>query len=108
MCLLYGYAKDWFPLPVATAVVCVNYVLDAILTNASMATNLYARTLSDSQEELTATLSSGISMNHVVTVCFALVGGIVFDRFGAGVLFAFAAAMALANSAFALSIPKPR
>ena len=108
VCLLYGYAKNWFPLPVATAVVCVNYVLDAILTNASMATNLYARTLSDSQEELTATLSSGISMNHVVTVCFALVGGIVFDRFGAGVLFAFAAAMALANSGFALSIPKPR
>ena len=44
----------------------------------------------------------------VVTVCFALVGGIVFDRFGSGVLFAFAAAMALANSAFALSIPKNR
>ena len=43
----------------------------------------------------------------VVTVCFALVGGLVFDRFGTGVLFAFAAAMALANSAFALSIPKP-
>ena len=36
---------------------CVNYVLDAVLSNASMATNLYARTFSDSQEELTATLS---------------------------------------------------
>lgn len=108
VCLLYGYAKDIFSLPVATAVVCANYVLDSILSNASMATNLYARTLSDSQEELTATLTSGISMNHVVTVCFALVGGIVFDRYGAGVLFAFAAAMALANSAFALTIPKPK
>ena len=108
VCLLYGYAKDWFPLPVATAVVCANYVLDAVLSNASMATNLYARTLSDSQEELTATLTSGISMNHVVTVFFALVGGLVFDRFGEGVLFAFAALMALANSAFALSVPKPR
>ena len=107
VCLLYGYAKDWFPLPVATAVVCANYVLDAVLSNASMATNLYARTLSDSQEELTATLTSGISVNHVVTVFFALVGGIVFDRFGAGVLFAFAALMALANSAFALTVPRP-
>ena len=107
VCLLYGFAKDWFPLPVATAVVCANYVLDAVLSNASMATNLYARTLSDSQEELTATLTSGISMNHVVTVFFALVGGFVFDRFGAGVLFAFAALMALANSAFALTVPRP-
>ena len=108
VCLLYGYAKDWFPLPVATAVVCANYVLDAVLSNASMATNLYARTLSDSQEELTATLTSGISVNHVVTVFFALAGGLVFDRFGAGVLFAFAALMALANSAFALTVPRPR
>ena len=107
VCLLYGFAKDWFPLPVATAVVCANYVLDAVLSNASMATNLYARTLSDSQEELTATLTSGISVNHVVTVFFALAGGLVFDRFGAGVLFAFAALMALANSAFALTVPKP-
>ena len=107
VCLLYGFAKDWFPLPVATAVVCANYVLDAVLSNASMATNLYARTLSDSQEELTATLTSGISMNHVVTVFFALVGGFVFDRFGAGVLFSFAALMAVANSAFAITIPKP-
>jgi len=72
-----------------------------------MATNLYARTLSDSQEELTATLTSGISVNHVVTVFFALVGGLVFDRFGAGVLFSFAALMALANSAFALTVPRP-
>ena len=107
VCLLYGFAKDWFPLPVATAVVCANYVLDAVLSNASMATNLYARTLSDSQEELTATLTSGISVNHVITVFFALVGGLVFDRFGAGVLFSFAALMALANSAFALTVPRP-
>jgi predicted MFS family arabinose efflux permease len=61
VCLLYGFAKDWFPLRVAVAVVCVNYVLDAVLSNASMATNLYARTLSDSQEELTANISPPVS-----------------------------------------------
>ena len=103
----YGFAKDLFPPCVAVAVVCVNYILDAVLSNASMATNLYARTLSDSQEELTATLSSGISVNHVVTVFYALAGGWIWDHFGPGVLFATAAFMALANSAFALTVPKP-
>ena len=91
----------------AFAVVCVNYVLDAILSNCSIATNLYARTLSRSQEELSATLSSGISVSHVVTVFYSLLGGWVFDRYGAGVLFATAAVMALCNSAFALTVPKP-
>ena len=107
VCLLYGFAKDWFPPRVAVAVVCVNYILDTVLSNASMATNLYARTLSDSQEELTATLSSGISVNHLVTVFYALLGGWIWDRFGPGFLFATAALMALANSAFALTVPKP-
>ncbi|MCQ2390601.1 MAG: MFS transporter [Kiritimatiellae bacterium] len=107
VCLLYGFAKDIFPPKIALGIVCVNYILDAILSNASIATNLYARTLSDSQEELTATLSSGISVNHVITVFYALLGGWIFDAFGAGVLFATAGVMALANSAFALTVPKP-
>ena len=108
VCVLYGFAKDIFPPKIAVTVACVNYIVDAILSNASIATNLYARTLSESQEELTATLSSGISVNHVITVFYAVFGGWVFDRYGAGVLFASAAALALAKSAFALTIPKPK
>ena len=108
VCLLYGFAKDLFPSRIALAVVCVNYVLDAIICNASIATNLYARTLSDSQEELTATLSSGISVNHWVTVFYALFGGWVYDKYGPGVLFAFASLMALGNTAFAITVPKPK
>ena len=108
VCVLYGFAKDIFPPKVAVTVACVNYIVDAILSNASIATNLYARTLSDSQEELTATLSSGISVNHVITVFYAIFGGWVFDRYGAGVLFVSAAVLALANSAFALTIPKQK
>lgn len=106
VCVLYGFANELFPPKVAIAVVCVNYILDAILSNASIATNLYARTLSDSQEELTATLSAGISVNHFITIFYAILGGWVFDRYGAGVLFASAAVLALANSAFALTVPK--
>lgn len=107
VCLLYGFAKDLFPARIAFGVVCVNYILDALLSNCSIATNLYARTLSDTQEELTATLSTGISVNHIITVGCAYLGGRAFDAYGAGALFAFAALMALANSAFALTVPKP-
>ncbi len=105
VCLLYGFAKDWFPPKIAVAVVCVNYVLDALISNASMATNLYARSLSDTPEELTATLSSGITINHVISIVFAAFGGWVLDQWGTGVLFSMSAVMALANSAFAWTIP---
>lgn len=106
VCLAYGYADKLFGMKLATIVVCANYILDAMLSNASIATNLYARTLSENQEELTATLSSGISVNHIVTIFYALFSGWVFDKYGAGVLFSFAAATALANSLVALTVPK--
>ena len=108
VCVLYGFAKEIFPPRVALAVVCVNYVLDAILSNCSIATNLYARTLSDTQEELSATLSTGISINHVITVFYAILGGWIFEEFGPGALFTTAAVMSLLNSAFALTVPRPK
>lgn len=108
VCVLYGFAKEIFPPRVALAVVCVNYVLDAILSNCSIATNLYARTLSDTQEELSATLSTGISINHVITVFYAILGGWIFEKFGPGALFTTAAVMSLLNSAFALTVPRPK
>lgn len=108
VCLLYGFAKDIFPVKVALCVVCVNYVLDAVISNASIATNLYARTLSSTPEELTATLSTGISVNHVIAILFAPFGGWILHKYGSGVLFTIAGIMALANSAFAMTIPKPK
>lgn len=45
--------------------------------------------------------------NNFITVFYALFGGWVFDRYGAGALLATAGVMALANSAFALTVPKP-
>ena len=42
--------------------------------------------LSRSQEELSATLSSGISVNHVVTVFYSLQFGFRPDRSEAGVV----------------------
>ena len=37
----------------------------------------------------------------------ALAGGLIWEKFGFGVLFSFAAVMALCNSAFAMTIPRP-
>ena len=87
--------------------VCLNFLLDAVISTTSMATNVYVREISDTQEEMTSTLTTGISINHLISILAALAGGILWQKFGVGVLFGFAAVMALANSAFALTIPRP-
>jgi predicted MFS family arabinose efflux permease len=106
VCLMYGFADKIFPLHIAIWVVCINYILDMLISHAAMAAYVYAASLSDSKEELTATLSSGISINHVISVLVALAGGVAYDKLGPGALFSFAAVMAVANTLFATTIPR--
>lgn len=107
VCLVYGYADSLFLKNTAYYIVCLNFLLDAVISTTSMATNVYVREISDSQEEMTSTLTTGISINHLISIIAALVGGLIWQKFGVGVLFTFAAVMALANSAFALTVPRP-
>lgn len=106
VCLMYGFADEIFPKHIAIYVVCITYILDMLISHAAMASYVYASTLSNSKEELTATLSSGISINHVISVLVALAGGVAYDKFGPGALFSFAAVMAVANTLFATTIPR--
>ncbi|MFA6929398.1 MAG: MFS transporter, partial [Lentisphaeria bacterium] len=106
VCLLYGFAAVWFPPNVAIWVVCCNFLLDAILSTTSLATNLYVRDIADNSDEVTSSLSTGISINHLISIASAPLGGWVWHRFGVEVLFSFAAVMAVANSLCACMIRK--
>ncbi|MDR1107476.1 MAG: MFS transporter [Spirochaetaceae bacterium] len=108
VCLSYGFAHRIFPKDIAYIVVCVNYVLDAIISLASMASNVYVQDISDSQEEITATLSTGISVNHVISILIALLGGFIWDRVGIEVLFSLSAFLGLLNTCYAATIKPAR
>ena len=75
VCFFYGFAHHLFPMHVAFVVCCVNYILDSIISLASMASNVYVQDLADSQDEVRATISTGLSVNHMITVLIALFGG---------------------------------
>lgn len=110
VCLLYGYAGVWFPPHVAVWVVCLNVLLDAVISTTSLATNLYVRDIADRPEEVTSSLATGLSINHLISIASAPLGGWVWYRYGIEVLFSFAAVMAVANSLCACLIkkkPKP-
>ncbi len=50
VCLLYGFAHRLFPMHIAFYVVMVNFILDSIISLASMASNVYVMDLSDNRE----------------------------------------------------------
>ena len=108
VCLLYGFSHRLFTHEVAFIVVSINYVLDSILTLGSLATNVYVQDIAKDSEELTSTLSTGISVNHLISIIIALLGGLIWQKVGIEVLFTLAALLGVANSIFAASIKVPK
>ena len=104
VCFFYGFAHHMFPRNVAFIVCCVNYVLDSVISLASMAANIYVQDLADSPEEVKATISTGVSINHVITIFIALCGGWIWESLGIELLFILSAVLGLCNSAYAATI----
>ena len=106
VCFFYGFAHRIFSMEAAFIVCCCNYVLDAVISQASMASNVYVQDLADNAEEVKATISTGVSINHVITVFIALCGGWIWKTLGIELLFIVSAILGLCNSAYAATIKK--
>ena len=104
VCFFYGFAHHLFPKNVAFIVCCVNYILDSIISLASMASNVYVQDLADSADEVRATISTGLSVNHLITILIALFGGWIWQALGIETLFVLSAILGLCNSAYAATI----
>lgn len=108
VCFFYGFAHHIFPMHTAMVICCVNYVLDSVISLASMASNVYVQDISDSPEEMRATISTGISVNHLITIFIALLGGWIWNLLGIETLFILSAVLGLCNSAYAATIKTSR
>ncbi|MBK5200869.1 MAG: MFS transporter [Spirochaetaceae bacterium] len=104
VCFFYGFSHLIFSPHVAFYVVSLNYILDSILSLCSMASLVYCKDLSASQEEFGKTITTGISVNHLVSIIIALVGGLIWQKAGIEVLFTISAFLGLMNSIFAATI----
>jgi predicted MFS family arabinose efflux permease len=106
VCFFYGFSHRIFPMRIAFYAVCANYILDAVISVASMASNVYVQDIASSQEEITATISTGISVNHVISILIALTGGLIWKFAGIELLFSFSAFLGLCNTLYAATIKK--
>lgn len=108
VCFFYGFAHHIFPMDTAFIICCINYVLDSVISLASMASSVYVQDLSDDADEVKATISTGISVNHFITILIALFGGWIWQTLGIETLFMLSAVLGLCNSAYAATIKTGR
>lgn len=107
VCFFYGFAHLIFSPKIAFIVVCLNYILDSVISLCSLASLVYIKDLANNQKEVSQTISTGISVNHLISIIIALLGGWIWKTAGIEVLFTISAILGLINSIVASTI-KPK
>ncbi|MGI5877287.1 MAG: MFS transporter [Christensenellales bacterium] len=78
-------------------IVYILFILDRLSMQMGMVKSVYLRSIAYSEEEITSTLSAGVSLDHAVSILAALAGGFIWANFGSQYVFFMAAAFSMGN-----------
>ena len=107
VCMGYGFARE-LPLASPVRLVYVCYALDHILFAAGMARATYLAKIAENEQDIHASLSVGVSIDHAVSMSIPTLGGLVWVLYGFPYVFLGAAGIALCNlfAASFVRVPK--
>lgn len=104
ICFGYTFSGDFLPAGIAMVFMIVCYIIDSSMSVVEMARSTYVRKIAVCPEEVSATLSTGISLDHIVAMTVPAIGGIVWVAAGAdGYKYIFMADAVFAAANFFLS-----
>ncbi len=108
ICLGYGFAQR-LPLVHPVHLVYACYVLDQVVFACGMARATYLDKIAESEADVHASLSVGVSIDHAVSMSIPILGGLLWIRAGYSAVFVAAACVAVGNlfAASFLSAPRP-
>ena len=84
------------------------FVIDRMCTQMELVRTVYLKSIAVHPDDITTTLSFGISIDHVVSITCAYLGGIVWTLWGPQYIFYLAAAMSLVNLYVAIRVKLPK
>ncbi len=73
------------------------FVLDRLSMQIGMVNAIYLRSIAYDEDEVTATLSTGVSLDHIVSILAAAAGGLVWKYWGSQWVFFMAALFSVGN-----------
>ncbi|MCL2008248.1 MAG: MFS transporter [Treponema sp.] len=83
------------------------YIFERLTMQMGIARTMYLKTIAIDAADITPTLSTGLSMDHVVSIVCAYLGGLVWFNFGPQYVFYIAAGISIFNVIVALLIKGP-
>ena len=97
LCAGYAFSGRLLPAGIAVVVIAGCYVLDNSTNAVDMARSTYVRKIAPSPEDVTPTLSAGLSIDHVVSMTVPVLGGLLWVSAGYQAVFIAAAGIGLLN-----------
>jgi MFS family permease len=107
ICLGYGFAHR-LPMAHPVWVVYVCYVIDNVIFATAMARTTYLDKIAEHEEDIHASLSVGVTIDHAVSMSLPALGGIAWVVYGYPWVFVGAATIAVLNLIAAAFIRVPR
>ena len=107
VCLMYGYGAQLFPPLIGLIVIGATYVVDHVLFFVGAARAVYVGRLCADRNELSTTLSMGMTVDHVFSMTVPFLGGIIWKSSGYEMVFLLAAVIAVVTAVTAFGIPRP-
>ncbi len=108
VCFGYGFAKFLFPAGIAFKVVVACYLLDQMVFSVSMARSTYMKKIARQPQDVQPALTASVTIDHIFSISSALVGGLIWARFGFQYVFLFGVGIALVNLVAALRVKIPK
>lgn len=80
------------------------YIVDRMSTQLGMVRSIYLKTILVEDRDLTPTLSLGISLDHIMSITFAVLGGLVWHAWGPQYIFYLVAMLSFVNLYIAFKV----
>jgi len=108
VCAGYGFSKSFFSEQIALLIASACFIADQLLMSVNMARSTYLHKIAIHKDHITPTLTMSVSMDHIFSITVALIGGLIWTKFGYQSVFLLGAVIAMINlvSAFFIVIPK--
>ena len=103
-----GFAEGWLiraGLPLVFA--SILFIMDRMSMQMGIIRSLYLRTIAVTPDDIAPTLTTGQSMDHIVAVICATLGGVVWTVWGPQYIFYLAAGFSLINLFVAVRVKLP-
>lgn len=97
ICIGYAFSDRIFSTGIAVVIIAGCYVIDNSMAAVEMARSTYVRKIAVDLADVTPTLSTGVSLQHIASMVIPIFGGLLWLKIGYQAVFMAAAVIALLN-----------